>query len=113
MKYLSLAFPILLLFISSCLRVTDENCKTIQTSKNHFQDSISSGLEIEGGIYSVSIKLKGKLENDIHFNEFSFPAGDLDTLIKNRDQYSPTFHYEISNEAGGNVELDVCVSFAY
>lgn len=113
MKYFSLAFPILLLFFSSCLRVTDENCKTIQTSNNHFQDSISSGLEMEDGIYAVSLKLKGLLENDIQFNEFTLPAGNIDTLISNRDQYSPTFHYKISNEAGGNVELDVCVSFAY
>lgn len=113
MKYLSFAFPILLLFFSSCLRVTDEYCKTIRTSNSHYQDSISSGLEMEDGIYAVSLKLKAKLENDIQFNKFSFPAGDLDTLITNRDQYSPTFHYEISNETGGNVELDVCVSFVY
>lgn len=102
-----------LIITTSCLRTTDEKCTSILTSETQFQDSISSGLKMDDGIYAVSIKLTGKLENDIQFNEFSIPAGDLDTLITNRDQYSPTFHYEISNEAGGNVELDVCVGFSY
>ncbi|WP_026955605.1 hypothetical protein [Algoriphagus vanfongensis] len=112
MKYLRLALPILLFLNSACLRTTDEKCTSILTSETQFQDSIPSGLEMDDGIYSVWIRLKGKVDHEIQFNEFSFPAGNVDTLITNRDYYSPTFHYRVSNEAGGNVELDVCVGFA-
>lgn len=113
MKYLRLALPILLFLNSACLRTTGEKCTSILTSETLFQDSIPSELKMDDGIYAVSIKLKGKLENDIQFNEFTLPAGNIDTLITNRDYYSPTFHYRVSNEAGGNVGLDVCVGFAY
>ncbi|WP_134200650.1 hypothetical protein [uncultured Algoriphagus sp.] len=82
---------------TSRLRTADEKYISVLTSEAQIQDSIPSGLKMDDGIYSVSIKLKGKLENEIQFNEFSLPAGVVDTLIANRDWYSPTFHYTISN----------------
>ncbi|WP_288369525.1 hypothetical protein [uncultured Algoriphagus sp.] len=97
---------------TSCLRTTDEKCGAILTSERQFRDSIPSKLEMDDGIYSVWIKLKGEVDHEIQFNEFSIPAGIVDTLITNRDQYSPTFHYTISNEDRGNVELNVCVGFS-
>ncbi|WP_139162849.1 hypothetical protein [Algoriphagus faecimaris] len=107
-------FCLLVIFmITSCLRTTDEKCTSILTSEDQIQDSIPSGLKMDNGIYSIWIKLKGKVDHDIQFNEFSLPSGVVDTLIRNRDQYSPTFHYTISNEEGGNVELDICVGFSY
>ncbi|MFC3417288.1 hypothetical protein [Algoriphagus hitonicola] len=113
MSKLKLLAIFVLFITSSCLRTTDEKCTSILTSETQFQDSIPSGLKMDDGIYAVSIKLKGKLENEIQFNEFSIPAGSVDTLITNRDQYSPTFHYTILNEEGGNVDLDICVGFSY
>lgn len=113
MSKLNLIFLLLILFASSCFRANGEKCKSILTSEIHFRDSIPSGLEIDDRIYAVSIKLKGKIENDIQLNEFSFPAGNVDILILNRNQDSPTVHFELSNKSGGNVDLDICVGFAY
>lgn len=102
-----------LLITTSCLRTTDEKCTSILSSEAQIQDSIPSGLKKDDGIYAVWIKLNGKVDHDIQFNEFSLPAGVVDTLIRNRDWYSPTFHYTFSNEEGGNVDLDICVGFSY
>lgn len=98
---------------TSRLRTADEKYISVLTSEAQIQGSIPSGLKMDDGIYSVWIKLKGKVDHDIQFNDFSLPAGMVDTLIRNRDWYSPIFHYTISNEEGGNVELDVCVGFSY
>lgn len=68
---------------TSRLRTADEKYISVLTSEAQIQDSIPSGLKMDDGIYSVSIKLKGKLENEIQFNEFSLPAGVVDTLITN------------------------------
>ena len=113
MSKLKLVLIFVLLATTSCLRATDEKCKSIVTSESQFQDSIPSGLEINDGIYAVSIKLKERIENEIQFNEFFLPSGQVDTLISKKDYYSPTFHYELLNKSGGDVELDVCVGFAY
>ncbi|WP_144607267.1 hypothetical protein [Algoriphagus algorifonticola] len=113
MSKLKLTAFFVLLFTTSCLRTTDEKCISVLTSEAQIQDSIPSGLKMDDRIYSVWIKLKGKVDHDIQFNEFSLPAGVVDTLITNRDWYSPTFHYSLSNEEGGNVELDICVGFSY
>jgi hypothetical protein len=113
MSKLSVLLVLIVLILSSCLRSTDEKCKSIAISEFYFQDSIVSGLTENDGIYSVWIKLNGDVENDIRINEFSFPAGSVDTLISNRDQYATTFFYEVKNEFGGKVDLDICVGFAY
>lgn len=113
MSKLKLVLIFILLSAGSCLRATDERCKSIVTSESQFKDSIPSGLEVNDGIYAVSIRLKGRIENEIQFDEFLLPSGQVDTLISNRDYYSPTFHYELFNKSGGDVELDVCIGFAY
>lgn len=114
MSKLNFLLVFLGLILSSCLRTTDEFCRSITISDVHFEDSISSGLSETDGIYSVWIKLNGEVANDIRINnEFSIPAGTVDTLISNRDHYSPTFYYLVENKHGGKVDLDICVGFAY
>jgi hypothetical protein len=108
---------LILIFISSlatsCLSSTHDKCTEIKGDKLLFQDSIASGLGGDDGIYAVSIKLRGTVEQDVRFNDLNFPAGKIDTVINHVDQYAPHFYYDLENGSGAEVDLEVCVSFYY
>jgi hypothetical protein len=102
-----------MLLASSCLSSTYDKCAEIKGEKLLFQDSISSGLESDRGIYKVSIQLRGMVENDVQFNGLNLPAGKIDTVMDHVDQYAPYFYYDLENGSGGEVDLEVCVIFYY
>lgn len=81
--------------------------------ETYYLDSIDSGLDTDDGIYAASIKLKGLLENDIQFNNIRIASGNIDTVMNHQDQYGTYFKYRIINESGGNVNLNICVSFSH
>lgn len=85
----------------------------MELTDTYYRDSIQSGLKIDDGIYAVSIRLQGEVDNDISINEFKISAGNVDTLISYRDQYDVNYQYEIKNDSGGKVDLDICVSFSH
>lgn len=98
---------------TSCLSRTDYKCREIEGNEAFFQDSIASGLEADDGMYAASIRLRGFVENDIRFNLMDISAGAVDTLINHQDQYGTQFFYDIENESGGDVDLEICVSFSH
>lgn len=108
-----LIFLIALLVVTSCLSTTKEKCQIIDTSEIYLLDSIGSGLAKDDGIYAVHIHLQGKTEGEIEFNGMRFQPGPIDSLISNRDQYGTFYIYELINNSGENVDLDVCVKFLH
>lgn len=82
-------------------------------SETYYLDSIDSGLDPDDGIYAASIKLNGFLEKEIQFNKMTLASGTIDTVINHQDQYGIQFKYRIINKLGGNVDLNICVSFSH
>jgi hypothetical protein len=74
-------------------------------------DSIQSGLEINSGIYQVSLEIKGELSEAINFWGINLNSGKVDTIISPTDYYSPNFVYLIKNPKNGSGELQLCVTF--
>lgn len=102
-----------MLLATSCLSSTYDKCSEIKGDEVLFQDSISSGLESDRGIYKVSIQLRGMVEKDVQFNGLNLPAGKIDTVMDHVDQYAPYFYYDLENGSGEEVDLEVCVNFFY
>lgn len=97
--------------LSSCTVGSKQECKSIVIDSESKLDSIRSGLEIESGIYKVSLEIKGELSEAITIWGTDLNSGIVDTIIGPTDYYIPNFVYLVKNPKNGTGELELCVTF--
>ena len=93
---------ILLWALSSCTLGSLQECKSFIIDSENKLDSIQSGLEIDSGIYKVSLEIKGELSEAITIWGTDLNSGKVDTIIGPTDYYSPNFVYLVSNDMKGD-----------
>lgn len=97
--------------LSSCTLGSLQECKSFIIDSENKLDSIQSGLEIDSGIYKVSLEIKGELSEAITIWGTDLNSGKVDTIIGPTDYYSPNFVYLVKNPKNGIGELELCVTF--
>lgn len=110
-KLIKHIFTLCILVLGSCNLISKESCGTLETDENFKIDSLIGDLNSALRIHSLSLELKGGIEQDILFNDIKLKSGKVDTVINNIDQYSSTFIYEIHNPRNGKIQLDICADF--
>lgn len=97
--------------LSSCSLGSQQVCKSFIIDSENNLDSIQSGLEIESGIYKVSLEIKGELSEAITIWGTDLKSGEVDTIIGPTDYFIPNFVYLVKNPKNGTGELELCVTF--
>ena len=110
-KFIKHIFTLSILVLGACNLISKETCGTLETDENFKIDSLTGDINSGLRIHTLSLELKGRIEQEILFNDIKLKSGKVDTVINNIDQYSSTFVYEIHNPRNGKIQLDICANF--